>query len=834
MMLNESKLSDNEVEARERAIQGLKQNKSALVKKYGADAEKVMYGIATKQGRKKIEEMNKNNLKELVRKVLQNPPLTEEDNVKDREAYIWDEVGTHTEALSEKIEELLAKTSDITWQRALTSISNLIFKLEEKIGKYDTKLGYIPIGEQIEEDTNEGYMGNKGDEVMISRAGKREGDKKHHYILEKPDGSAQIDMTFDSPDDAIKYAVKRGLKLSNKKGYNMNEDETSSTHSPKKQLQKKYPEPVKELNEEWGEEKEGYRDYKNINYSDHSTIQFKKENENFIVRIITSQDRIDTSELSKLGFRDKLDTRYVGISSYFKDGNYTPIELSPKEFEKLKELIADAFNREGKAQRDFYKDRIEVDETIDEDLKSTINPANTLAQAMSKHLNVKVTLNKDSLEKNIFSLDLPDEEGGAGSYEMQNFGDIINISLPNSPMYGNINDSAEEMLKKITDLEKGKKVNDEDLKSTINPANTLAQAMSKYLNVKVTLNKDSLEKNIFSLDLPDKEGGAGSYEMQNFGDIINVSLPNSPMYGNINDTAEEMLKKITDSEKGKKVNEEDNKNLTKLQQQLQDYIKKDGHIIQKNDKLYSADGEKINTKVLVSLMKKLYGNKWRENLKKSVNLKESGIYDLTSFHGGLKNKTSDGDEIKNMSDEELKGEISKIDSTDYKGYGRSAKLRSSIMKGELKKRGNIKEDEDSDRKQYLNILDQYKRANYKDKPKLKKPLNQAAKKAGITLSLDEMISNLKEDKFSNLAGKLGKENSPKYPKRFRSDSYVQHNGQNIIPGVYIFNKEYKGKGLYQNPYKKLVVALSHEDLEQLQDDIYIISEDLKAYILNKK
>lgn len=74
------------------------------------------------------------------------------------------------------------------------------------------------------------------------------------------------------------------------------------------------------------------------------------------------------------------------------------------------------------------------------------------------------------------------------------------------------------------------------------------------------------------------------------------------------------------------------------------------------------------------------------------NLKESGIYDLTSFHGGLKNKTSEEDEIKNMSDEELKGEISKIDSTDYKGYGRSAKLRSSIMKGELKKRGNIKED----------------------------------------------------------------------------------------------------------------------------------------------
>ena len=48
-MLFERKLSENELEQREAVIQGLLKNKRNLVKKYGKDAEKVMYGIATKK-----------------------------------------------------------------------------------------------------------------------------------------------------------------------------------------------------------------------------------------------------------------------------------------------------------------------------------------------------------------------------------------------------------------------------------------------------------------------------------------------------------------------------------------------------------------------------------------------------------------------------------------------------------------------------------------------------------------------------------------------------------------------------------------------------------------
>ena len=69
-MLNERKLTENEIEQRKIALKGLLKNKRALVKKYGADAEKVMYGIATKQAKKKVENMNLDKLREMIQDAL--------------------------------------------------------------------------------------------------------------------------------------------------------------------------------------------------------------------------------------------------------------------------------------------------------------------------------------------------------------------------------------------------------------------------------------------------------------------------------------------------------------------------------------------------------------------------------------------------------------------------------------------------------------------------------------------------------------------------------------------------------------------------------------------
>jgi hypothetical protein len=69
-MLNERKLTENELEQRDISLKGLLKSKRSLVKKYGKDAEKVMYGIAIKQAKKKQETMNLENLKGMIEAAL--------------------------------------------------------------------------------------------------------------------------------------------------------------------------------------------------------------------------------------------------------------------------------------------------------------------------------------------------------------------------------------------------------------------------------------------------------------------------------------------------------------------------------------------------------------------------------------------------------------------------------------------------------------------------------------------------------------------------------------------------------------------------------------------
>jgi len=68
--IEEKKLTKAELETREKVIKDLKKNKSALVKRYGKDAEKVMYGRATNIILKQREQENKRRIKELVKQTL--------------------------------------------------------------------------------------------------------------------------------------------------------------------------------------------------------------------------------------------------------------------------------------------------------------------------------------------------------------------------------------------------------------------------------------------------------------------------------------------------------------------------------------------------------------------------------------------------------------------------------------------------------------------------------------------------------------------------------------------------------------------------------------------
>ena len=70
MSLLERKLSKDELAKREDIIMNMKKNKRDLVKKYGKDAEAVMYGRATNMAKKQTESMNRTRIREMVKQSL--------------------------------------------------------------------------------------------------------------------------------------------------------------------------------------------------------------------------------------------------------------------------------------------------------------------------------------------------------------------------------------------------------------------------------------------------------------------------------------------------------------------------------------------------------------------------------------------------------------------------------------------------------------------------------------------------------------------------------------------------------------------------------------------
>ncbi len=72
----------------------------------------------------------------------------------------------------------------------------------------------------------------KEESYMISKGGPK---SNPYYVLEKPDGSKQIDMMFTSPEEAKKYATKKNLKISSKPGYNMKEAKKEEGLTPLQQ-----------------------------------------------------------------------------------------------------------------------------------------------------------------------------------------------------------------------------------------------------------------------------------------------------------------------------------------------------------------------------------------------------------------------------------------------------------------------------------------------------------------------------------------------------------------------------------------------------------------------
>jgi hypothetical protein len=152
-----AKLSSAELAKREDVIQKMKKNKRSLVKRYGPDAEKVMYGRATNIAKKVAEsEMEKINLKELVRAALMNekkksfPDLTGDGKV------------TQADILKGRGIELKEGPEDRDWATYVKSLVNDIrlngvegyvdYSEDDFIVDYEEYIGGKMVGEDYDPD----------------------------------------------------------------------------------------------------------------------------------------------------------------------------------------------------------------------------------------------------------------------------------------------------------------------------------------------------------------------------------------------------------------------------------------------------------------------------------------------------------------------------------------------------------------------------------------------------------------------------------------------------------------------------------------------------------
>ena len=208
--ITEANLTKAQLDKREDYLKNLKKNKKELVKRYGKDAESVMYGRATNLAKKAVSEMDKQKLKELVKTSLMT------DEVEENKVYGPGELDFSSVVTPEQ--RIVAKAFMIDPTRTKFDYKNNAVTFPDPIqvelsDGSTAMLGSVKMGNQL--GFVKGYFDEDGNEIqgasikMPYKYPMGEGKKEDVTGPEgKPDGK------IDSKD----YLAKRDAAIQKAKG----------------------------------------------------------------------------------------------------------------------------------------------------------------------------------------------------------------------------------------------------------------------------------------------------------------------------------------------------------------------------------------------------------------------------------------------------------------------------------------------------------------------------------------------------------------------------------------------------------------------------------------
>jgi hypothetical protein len=195
-MLNERSLTKAEEKRKEEIVKDLKSNKREFVKRYGKDAESVMYGTAVKRAKKQVKEMNENRIKEAVKAALMKKEGVKEERMEYFEPEDYEAMRDlqDASAMMDAIEDLYKKAKALGYG---PDVKKLVADLDEEL-KNPKKADLNKDGELSS------YEEKRGEAIEKAIAKKGVKETKGLRKITGPTGDSEVQALTPQEEEELK------------------------------------------------------------------------------------------------------------------------------------------------------------------------------------------------------------------------------------------------------------------------------------------------------------------------------------------------------------------------------------------------------------------------------------------------------------------------------------------------------------------------------------------------------------------------------------------------------------------------------------------------------